>query len=163
MDRRRIEEVKIHLDGRRESFDCDLIALDNAGAIVAWTTPVAGERGGFIFPAGAVTTAFFWRGRKHNLYRFAGPDGRLIGHRLDIIEPATISDGRITYVDLILDIVAPVAGEARIEDADELAEVVEAGLIDPRQAAAVIAYARNIEAKVNEVLGEADLWLDRAR
>ena len=154
-----IEEVKIRLDGSREPFACELVREDARGAIIRWRTDSAFTAGDFHLPAEAVTTAFYWRGRRHNLYRPAGPDGRIICHRLDIIEPPVFEAGRLTFRDMVLDVLIPDNGAAVLQDEDELEAAVEQGLISAAAAGELLAYARSLLSRVQEIVAEAEAWL----
>ncbi|MEX2238896.1 MAG: DUF402 domain-containing protein [Dehalococcoidia bacterium] len=155
---RLVQETKVHLDGRRETFTCELLALDSRGAVITWRTPVAIERGGFVFPAGAVTTAYFWRRRMHNLYRFETPDGGLIGHRLDVIRPAVIGPAGVSYVDLALDIVVRPGEKPVLEDEDELEAAVAAGLLRPEDAQRITKYGKGLLYRFGQIIDEAARW-----
>lgn len=154
-----IEEVKVRLDGSREPFACELVREDARGAIIRWRTDSPFTAGNFRLPAGAVTTAFYWRGRRHNLYRPAAPDGRIICHRLDIIEPPVFEAGRLTFRDMVLDVLIPNTGPALLEDEDELAAAVEQGLVGATAAGELLAYARSLLPRAPEIVAEAEAWL----
>lgn len=157
-----IEEVKLHLNGRRQSFDCQLVDASKRGLIISWRNEEAMVLGGFALPAGSLSHAFFWPGRRHNLYRFQRPDGTPNGWRIDIIEPALLEPGRVTYRDMILDIVIHAGQEPRLEDEDELLEAEGAGLIEPAAAEDLRSYARELLAGVDAVLAESEAWLAEA-
>jgi hypothetical protein len=154
-----IEEVKIRLDGGRETFICELVREDERGIIIRWRTDSAFVAGDFKLPAGAVTTAFYWRGRHHNLYRPLAPDGSLVCHRMDIIEPPLFEPGRLTFRDMALDILIPTDGEPRLEDEDELEAAVSAGLVSAESARELLMYAQSLLLQSQDVIDEAHAWL----
>ncbi|MFQ5880484.1 MAG: DUF402 domain-containing protein, partial [Dehalococcoidia bacterium] len=118
-----ILEVKRHLDGRRQVFACQALAVTPQRAVVRFVNPQAvasapAAGSGQALPAGSVTIGFFWRRRRYNLYRFLAPDGRLLGHRFDVVTDVRIGRGRIEYLDLLLDVRVDAQGNVRVEDED---------------------------------------------
>jgi Protein of unknown function (DUF402) len=154
-----VEEVKVHLDGRRQSFTCELVALDRRGAIIAWRNPSTLEFPLFNFPAGSLSHGFFWRRRQHNLYRFSGAAGELLGYRLDLITQPEISGERVVYTDRLLDIVQKVGLPPVLEDIDELDAAMTQGLVSAAEANAATAYAQRLLKRLPRVLAEAERWL----
>ena len=105
-----IRETKRTLDGRRQSFDCGLVAVTPRLAIVRFDHTAARSAGGFFFPEGSHTFGFFWAGRHYNLYRFTGPDGAVIAYRFDVVDSVRITPAHIGYTDLYLDAWLPPGG-----------------------------------------------------
>lgn len=155
-----IEEVKIRLDGSSDPFTCELVKEDETGVIMLWRAESAFVAGDYRLPAGSVTTAFYWRGRRHNLYRPVRPGGEIICHRMDIIEPPTFEPGRVTFRDLVLDILVPPDGGPQLQDEDELHAAVSQGLLSPREAGEILVYAQSLLVTAPEVIAEAQTWLE---
>lgn len=153
------DEVKIRFDGSVERFTCDLVGEDDRGVILSWRAEAPLVAGQYQLPAGSVTTAFYWRGRGHNLYRPVDPRGTLVCHRIDIIEPPLFEQGRLTFRDLLLDILVPPDSDPVLQDEDELLAAVTAGLTSAARAAELLTYARDLLARVDEVIAEAEAWL----
>lgn len=129
----RITEVKRHLDGRTERFDCYLVLRRPHLAVVCFDHEKQRRAGGYRVPAGSRTYGFFWRRRPYVLYRIAGPDGRLIAHRFDVVENVRLGEGEVSYTDLLLDLWVDPDGQARLEDEDEVEEHARRGLLAPAQ------------------------------
>lgn len=129
----RITEVKRHLDGRAERFDCRLVLLRPNLAVVRFDHEKQRQAGGYRIPAGSRTHGFFWRQRPYVLYRIAGPDGRLIAHRFDVVEDVRLGEREVSYTDLLLDLWVDPDGQARLEDEDEVEEHARRGLLASAQ------------------------------
>ena len=157
-----IEEVKVRLDGTPEPFTCELVRHDERGMIIRWRNEAEFVAGEYRLPAGSLTIAFYWRGRRHNLYRPEDAAGHVICHRLDIIEPPLFEAGRLTFRDMVLDILVPPDGPARLEDEDELAEAVASGLLTKGAASELLDYARSLLPRTPEIIAEAEAWLVEA-
>ena len=130
-----VTEVKRHLDGRVERFDCRLIARWPHLAVLRFDHRAELRAGGFLFPAGSRSYGFFWRRRPYQLYRMVGPDGRLIAHRFDVVEGVRLDEDEVSYTDLLLDLWVDPQGGPRAEDEDEVAEYARRGLLSPAQRA----------------------------
>ena len=129
----RITEVKRHLDGRAERFDCRLLLRRPQLAVVRFDHEKQRRAGGYRIPAGSRTSGFFWRRRPYVLYRIAGPDGRLIAHRFDVVEDVRLGEREVSYKDLLLDLWVDPDGQAWLEDEDEVEEHARRGLLAPTQ------------------------------
>ena len=128
-----ITEVKRHLDGRAERFDCHLMLRRPHLAVVRFDHENQQRAGGYRLSAGSRTYGFFWRQRPYVLYRIAGPDGRLIAHRFDVVEDVKLGEREVSYTDLLLDLWVDPDGQARLEDEDEVEEFARRGLLAPAQ------------------------------
>lgn len=125
----RITEVKRHIDGSAHRFACELVLRRPQLVVVRFDHWRGRSAGGFHFPRGSRTFGFFWRRRPYSLYRMAGPNGRLIAHRFDVLEDVRISDDEVSYLDLLLDIWVAPDGSVQVEDDDEVAGFAARGLL----------------------------------
>ncbi len=130
---RAVLETKHTLDGRAQTFSCSAVLLSERLAVVRFEHSGAREVGGFRIPAGSHTLGFFWRWRPYNCYRMAGPDGRVIAYRFDVVDRVRISADHVSYHDLLLDIWVSPAGETSVEDEDEVEAATAAGLLSRAQ------------------------------
>ncbi|MDZ4278541.1 MAG: hypothetical protein U1B78_05325 [Dehalococcoidia bacterium] len=81
----RITEIKRHLDGRVERFDCRPVLRRPHVAVIRYDHERERRMGGFVIPAGSRTFGFFWRRRPYSLYRIEDQRRRLIAHRFDVV------------------------------------------------------------------------------
>jgi predicted RNA-binding protein associated with RNAse of E/G family len=129
----RVTEVKRHIDGRVERFDCALV-LQRPHLVVARYDLSRGRRvSGVRVPAGGRTFGVFWRRRPYVLYRFEAPDGRLLAHRFDVVEKVRIGDTEVSYVDLLLDVWIPANAAPVVEDEDDVAVATKSGALSREQ------------------------------
>ncbi len=132
----RITEVKRHLDGRVERFDCLLVTRRPQLIVVRFDHRRTRRAGGLLIPAGSRSYGFFWRRRGYVLYRIVGPDGSLIAHRFDVVEDVRLGDA-VSYTDLLLDVWIDPEGRVWVEDEEEVAEHGRHGLLSPAQRARI--------------------------
>ena len=125
----RIIEVKRHLDGREEVFECERILVTPNEAVVRFDIPVDVGR----VPAGTLTLGFFWRWRTYNLYRFVSPESDVLGYRFDVVSDVRIAPDRVMYLDLLLDVLVDQDGTITVEDEEDVTEAVSAGLLTDQQ------------------------------
>jgi len=148
----KIKEIKRHLDGRVETFDCEPIDVSEDRAVVSFRLPTrVGE-----FPRGTETLGFFWRNRSYNLYRFLSRDGALLGHRLDVVANVVIEPDRIEYLDLIVDVIVSPTGEVTVEDEDEAKRAAGKGLLQPAHLEAIETALGTIIRDPRRIFREAD-------
>ena len=158
-----IIENKRHVDGQQELFQCEGLVVSAREAVIRFRHQQPRTVGGFHFPAGSVTYGFFWRGRHYILYRFVGPDGRLIAHRFDVVDEVRISRRRVEYLDLALDVWVDPDGRARLEDEEEVAEYAARGLLSPERLALIERTRRHLLARCRRIIeGAAALLAARS-
>jgi Protein of unknown function (DUF402) len=124
-----ILEVKRHLDGRTEVFECERVLVTPNQAVVRFQIPV--DVGAV--PAGTLTLGFFWRWRNYNLYRFVSPESDVLGHRFDVVSDVRIAPDRVKYLDLLLDVLVAADGAVTIEDEEDVARALADGSLTPKQ------------------------------
>jgi len=153
-----ITEVKRHLDGREERFECELLVKRGDLALVrfAFHQDEPHADGPFRLPAGEVVTlAAFWADRPYLVYRLIDGDGQLIGHRFDVCTDVRIDD-EIHYTDLVLDVWMPPDGSVHVLDEDEVAEAEATGVMSPQQRTVVEQAKRYLLRHADDVAGELD-------
>lgn len=156
-----MQEIKRHLDGRREVFACQALVMKPHLAIVRFVSSQGRRAGGIEFPAGAITYGFFWRWRPYDLYRMVDPQGRLLAHRLDAVDEVRIrpEQGEVEYLDLLLDIWAYPDGNVRVEDEDEVADYAQRGLISSQQQARIERTRDYVVRARGRIMAEAQAML----
>jgi protein associated with RNAse G/E len=153
----KIQEVKRHLDGRVETFDCEPVSVEDDSAVVRFRLPArVGE-----WPRGTTTLGFFWENRSYNLYRFLSPDGDLLGHRLDVVAEVSVGQDRIEYLDLIVDVVVSATGDIHVEDEDEAKKAAAKGLLEPAHLEAIESALGTILRDPRRIFRDADALLPK--
>lgn len=153
-----ITEVKHHLDGREEEFECELLFKSHDTALVRFAFQQDNPRvdGPFRLPAGEIVTlAAFWEDRPYLIYRLLDHRWELIGHRFDVCEDVHIDD-EIHYTDLLLDVWVPADGAIHVLDADEVEAARSNGLMNEKQATIVDEARRHLERHSGDVVQELD-------
>jgi predicted RNA-binding protein associated with RNAse of E/G family len=150
-----ITENKRHVDGRQELFQCEGLVVGARQAVIRFRHQQARTVSGFHLPAGSITYGFFWRGRHYILYRFVGPEGRLIAHRFDVVDEVRISRRRVEYLDLALDMWVGPDGRARLEDEEEVAEYAARGLLSAERLALIERTRRHLLTRRRRIIERA--------
>jgi hypothetical protein len=155
----RVTEAKRHLDGRLQSFECDLLLARPGLRVLRFEHPAEAVVGGFRFPPGSRTYGFFWRRRHYTLYRIVGPDDRLIAHRFDVIDQVRLSRSGVEYLDLLLDVWVSPEGWLRVEDEDEVALHARHGVLSDEQLRLIQRTRLLLEARHQSIVAEAERLL----
>jgi len=153
-----ITEVKRHLDGREERFECELLLKTDDTALVRFALhqDQPREDGPFRLPSGKIVTlAAFWEERPYLIYRLINQENQLIGHRFDVCEDVRI-DAEIHYTDLLLDLWMPPGGSIYVLDQDEVNEAIHAGAMTADQASTVQRARRYLAEHALDVVRELD-------
>ena len=90
-------------------------------------------------------------------------DREFDGWKVDVVRPLRRFDAGYEYLDLELDVSVPVKGDAAIVDEQEFREACRRGVIDEREAAAVLRVARaalaSADARESPFADGWDAWL----
>jgi len=156
-----ILEVKRFPDGRQEEYLCQALLVTPWRAVVRFVSQEPRPWRGRLIPPGAVTYGFFWRRRPYNLYRMADPEGRLIAHRFDVISDVLIQRGRISYLDLALDLLSLPDGRILVEDEEEVAAYAARGLLSGEQLALIDRARQLLLARHRAIIAAAEACLGR--
>ncbi len=143
-------------DGEVLTFECEPVDFERNRAICLFRSTGAFATKTFKMSQGGLSYGFFWRHRPYILYRISHPDGSLIGHRFDVVDRVRIGPAHASYRDLVVDAWVPADGELRLEDEDELAELVAAGGVPPELCARIERAARHLVRSYRRVTNEAE-------
>jgi hypothetical protein len=147
-----ITEVKRHVDGRAEEFECEGVLIRPGDlAVVRFVSPAPIGR----YPKGTRTLGFFWRRRPYNLYRIWSPEGEHVDDRFDAVDDVRIEEDRIEYLDLLLDICVSSTGDITIEDEDQVAEATREGLLNVDQLDAIERAVKTVSRDPRRIAREA--------
>lgn len=124
-----ITEYKRHLNKPDQSYVCEVLTREPGHVVLRYVSDREGRIGEAVFPPGSTTVAHYWTGRGFVAWRMHGPDGRLIGHVFHICRDVKIEQGRVDYLDLLLDLWVSPEGEVRILDEDEVAACRDRGVL----------------------------------
>ncbi|PGO25378.1 DUF402 domain-containing protein [Bacillus cereus] len=124
-----IIERKIRYDATTVDHICLLIEAQPEKIIlyheVQYSFTMAANDKKLTIPKGSYTAAYYWRNRPYNLYVWRDQDGSYLGSYFNIVKNTYITDGVVSFEDLILDIMVLPSGEYFILDEDELQEPLE--------------------------------------
>lgn len=151
----RVTEVKRHLDGRAERFECELVLRRPHVVILRFDHRRARRAGGMCIPARGRTFGFFWRRRPYVLYRIEGPDGGLIAHRFDVVEDVRLGEAEVSYTDLLLDVWIDPEGGVRMEDEDEVGALARRGRLSAAQRRRIEATRALLPRRQRRIVKEA--------
>jgi len=155
-----VHEVKRHLDGRQQVFQCQGLALTPRYGVVAFVSERDATLSWGTIPKGTTTYGFFWSQRPYILYRFVSPAGVLYGHRFDVVERVRLGPDSIEYADLLLDLFVGRDGVLRWDDEDEVADYAARGLLTNSQRQRIEKTKAFLLARHREVIREAEKLLE---
>jgi hypothetical protein len=121
-----ILEVKRTLAGGEKRFDCRVLARGDRHLAVLWIAPSAMHVHGLELPAGTVSVGHFWTDRNYNVYHWLNRSHSTIGCYFNIADETAWTADRLTWRDLVVDVLATPAGRLDVLDEDELPAVLDA-------------------------------------
>jgi hypothetical protein len=132
----KITEIKTHIDGRIEKFECELLSLSQNFAIVEfiWDRDEPHIDGPMFLPAGKIYThAYFWEDRNYLIYKISEENGNHLGVRFDVCMNVSIEPDLITFDDLVLDLWIDSRNKIHVLDEDEVESFGVSGLLSAEQ------------------------------
>jgi len=161
-------ERKKKVDGTIEEYETELVYRDGRVAIVRFEMPRGGRPGlPVTVPPGSVSFGYFWARRPYSMYRWIGPDGKVLAHRFDAVGEMRFEPGGVEYQDLALDWWVLPDGTLIEEDRDELEAAVASGAINAADAARANEAARQIYSRYRHIIDEVEdlerRWVRDAR
>jgi len=155
----KILEIKRHLNKPDESYLCDLFKRDSSYLVLKYVSEQPGRVASVTFEVGSTTYAYYRTGSGYVLWRMLGPDHELRGHLFHICKDQVVSEGRVEYLDLLLDIWIDADGKLSILDRDEVEECATKGALSEqdlawisRQEVEIIENWRQIISDFNSIL-----------
>lgn len=145
-----ILEVKSRLVGPDETFECHAIAIEPAFAVLLYVSTEPRAVAGLTLPAGTATLGTFWCDRPYNVYHWLRPSGETIGYYFNVADRTQIDERRLSWRDLIVDVLVLPPADVRVLDEDELPPDLSASLRDHIESAkaAILTSWRTIVAEI---------------
>lgn len=124
-----ITEIKTTLAGECKTFDCELLTRADAEVVVIYRMPRDVRLEDILLPEGTVSLGYFWENRPYNVYHWI--DDALATRALyfNIADSTRISEDRIDWRDLAVDVLISPDGRCRVLDEDELPVNLEPALL----------------------------------
>jgi hypothetical protein len=124
-----IEEIKRHKNKEHQRFLCEVIHRDEGYLVVRFVSQEDGLIKDIVIKTGSTTIGHYWTDRGYVLWRMFNPGGRLAGTLFHICKDVMITEQKVEYLDLIVDLWISPDGMVRILDEDELQECQKAALL----------------------------------
>lgn len=115
-----VVEDKIFLDGRRKQFACRVLESAPEHLVVLFVSDQPYVVEGWILPAGTVTFGHFWSARPYNVYHWMDSAGRTLGHYFNLSADTVITDGKLSWRDLVVDVLVRPGEPPKVLDESEL-------------------------------------------
>jgi uncharacterized protein len=152
-----ILEIKRRFSGQTKEFNCRVLSRDGTHLVVLFIARVEMNVHGVALPAGTATFGHFWSDRPYNVYHWLDPnDGGTIGYYVNLAAGTVISDDRLEWNDLIVDVLVSRDGQATVLDEHE----IPPDLAAPEREHIAAAQAR-VLAELPQLRSELERW--RAR
>lgn len=154
-----ILEVKRHLNKPDESYLCEVYEHGADHVMLKYISDRSGRLGDVKFEAGSITYAYYRTGGGYVLWKICGPDGELKGYLFHICREQKVSEDRVEYLDLLLDLWIDSQGRLTILDRDELEACAQEGKIGEQDLAWIAQQEKLITENGNRIITDFDrLW-----
>ena len=120
-----IIEAKTTLSGELQEFECELVYTDQRETIVLYRMPETMQLEDVTIPEGCISLAYFWAHKPFNAYHWIDTQQRTLALYFNICDNTQISDDRIAWRDLCVDVLITPDARCRILDEDELPDDLE--------------------------------------
>jgi len=117
---RPVIERKTRFDGSVQEFACRALVIEpGTHAVIRYDLDRDWHVGGMVFPKGGYTAGHFWADRPYNVYHWL-ERGRTLAYYFNVGLVDEISQARIAWRDLIVDVLVKPDGAIDILDEDEV-------------------------------------------
>jgi uncharacterized protein len=115
-----IIERKTRFDGSVQEFACRALLVEpGKRAVIRYDLTRDWHVGGMVFPKGGYTAGHFWLDRPYNVYHWLD-GGRTLAYYFNVGLVDEITDTRVAWRDLIIDVLVKPDGAIDILDEDEV-------------------------------------------
>jgi predicted RNA-binding protein associated with RNAse of E/G family len=117
---RPVIERKTRFDGSVQEFACRALLIEpGKRAVIRYDLTRDWQVGGLVVPKGGYTAGHFWLDRPYNVYHWLD-GGRTLGYYFNVGLVDEISESRVAWRDLIVDVLVKPDGGIDILDEDEV-------------------------------------------
>jgi hypothetical protein len=117
---RPVIERKTRFDGSVQEFACRALLVEpGKHAVIRYDLTRDWQVGGMVFPKGGYTAGHFWVDRPYNVYHWLD-GGRTLAYYFNVGLVDEISESRVAWRDLIIDVLVKPDGAIDILDEDEV-------------------------------------------
>jgi protein associated with RNAse G/E len=148
----RILEIKRHLNKPDEHYLCDLLLLGKDDMVLKYVSDKPARLGDAVFEPGSVTYAYYRTGSGFALWKMYGSNGQLRGYLFHICRDLRVSQDRVEYLDLLLDIWISPEGSLTVLDRDELEACAAKGTVDEEDLAWIAHHEEEIRESWKEII-----------
>lgn len=161
-----ITERKVRHNGTIAEYTCRVVDRNERQLVLLYEIPqnfsIEVNNRVIHIPAGTVTVGFYWEDRPYNVYHWRTKDGKYLGSYFNIVKNTSITEGLVTYVDLIVDVMVLPDGSHAVLDLDELPQplhLFENGDVERH----LQKLLRQKHAIVNELMQATDQFIEQRR
>lgn len=147
-----VTEIKNHIHGPPSFFHCTAVRLGREDVLLRYVTRREGLIRDMAVPAGSVTQAYYAQGADCVPWRVCGPVGNEICTLIHVADQVRVCEDRVSYRDLLVDVLVEPGGTPQILDRDELEQALADGLLSQREAHGALAVAERIAADPTRAL-----------
>ena len=152
----KILEIKRHLNKPDESYLCDLFKRDSDYLVLKYVSEQPGRVASVTFEVGSTTYAYYRAGGGYVLWKMLGPDNKLRGHLFHICRDQVVSEDRVEYLDLLLDIWIDADGQLSILDRDEVEQCATKGALSEQDLAWITRQEQEIIKNQTQIISDFD-------
>ncbi len=147
-----ITEVRQHVMTRPSYFHCSLLRRTEDEVWLEYRSAREGVIKGVRVPAGSRTVARYRRKADHVPWRITAPNGVEVCSVVHLADRLRLADDRVSYRDLLLDVLLLPGKPPEIVDQDDLARAVAEGLLSDQKARAIESAGERLAANPTEAL-----------
>jgi len=147
-----VTEVRQHVMTRPSYFHCRMLRRTEDEVWLEYTSAREGAIKGIRVPAGSRTVARYRLRSDHVPWRITGPDGSEVCSLIHLADRLRIAPDRVSYRDLLLDVLVLPGRPPEVIDQDDLARAEAEGLLTESKVRAIQAAAERLAANPGEAL-----------
>lgn len=117
-------EIKTKLSGKKEKFCCELLLARKNYSVLKYVIDKNISVSKVKLKPYDITIAYYWQKKPYVLYRWFSHDGSFKADYFNVADSIRITEGKVEWRDLELDVLFYPDGSHEILDADEIPEKI---------------------------------------
>jgi predicted RNA-binding protein associated with RNAse of E/G family len=120
-----ITEVKHQLDGQIKTFECEVLSRTEDELVIYYKMKTDYSLHGVELKKGMISLGYFWPDRFYNLYHWVDSEGQSIALYFNICDSTQLTENKVEWRDLVVDVLMTDSGPAEVLDEDELPDDID--------------------------------------
>jgi predicted RNA-binding protein associated with RNAse of E/G family len=124
-----ITEIKHQLNGEIKTFQCESLSSTADELVIYYQMKQDYNLHGVDLKKGMISLGYFWPDRFYNLYHWVDAEGQSVALYFNVCDSTQLTENKVEWRDLVVDVLMTGSGPARVLDEDELPVEIDTDIL----------------------------------